>query len=409
VHFRLSRHRFILTTAFATVAGALPATRAFAQTAESTPGATEAPQFVLHPIGETEHGFPELELQPGATAELRVAVTISGSVPVDLTLYRADVIPVVNGGFAAAELDATPSGPTLWLDIEPTPLSGQPGDTIEQTVPIAVPGDATPGQYVTSLVVQTTPLAISGTTMFNQVLRNALPVVITVPGPIAPAMEVDEPAIVTQAGARFIQIPVANTGNVLIRPEGTVIMTTPGGEQVLNAPVTMKSVYRGLTTELRVAIPDQLPPGAYHVSYELTEPTHGLRATMDDVPVTLAPPEAAGTPEAATLVVDPVTVTPSGEPIQFAEVSATIVNNGPAIPTARVSLVALRDGAEVETYDLATNQALPQGASTISQRYFPAGGWTEGTWTFRVVVTALDGDTETVLAEVVAANGITVP
>jgi len=405
----LNRRHLIATALLAAAASALPMRQLAAQTPEASPKA-EAPRFSLHPLEETAHGYPELELEPGATGELRVGVTNSGSVPVELTLFRADAVAMINGGFAAADLADEPTGHTLWMDLEPTEIGAEPGETTEIAISVAIPADAAPGQYVTSLVAQTNPLAITGTEMFNQVLRNALPVVISVPGPVTPGMDVGEPVIAAQAALRFIQIPVANTGNILIKPEGEVVMTTPDGEPVIIAPVAMKSIYLGLATEIRVAIPDQVAPGDYRISYVLTEPTHGLQATQDDVPVTLTVPEAAEAEEAATLVIDPVTVTPTGDPVQFADVAVTLVNNGSAIPTARVSLVVLRDGEEVETYDLANNQALPQGTSTISQRYLPATGWKTGTWTFRVVVTGLDASgAETALAEVDVVDEVVVP
>jgi hypothetical protein len=112
--------------------------------------------------------------------------------------------------------------------------------------------------------------------------------------------------------------------------------------------------------------------------------------------------------KALTNAVDQVSVTPSGDPIQYAEVSATITNNGVAIPTANVTLNVQRDGADVESYPLAQNQALPNGATEFRQRYIPVGGWQSGTWTFELVISAVNGNTETVLATVEIIDEITI-
>ncbi len=393
---RISRRTFLATFA---ASAAIPFARASAQTPVASPAPNEGPRFFIHPLSETEQGYPEVTLNPGEATQLGIGVTIRGDVPVDLTLYRADTVSIANGGFAAAELDDEPEGHTLWMDIEPTEFAASPGNTYEFTVPVNVPANATPGQYVSALVVQTNPLEISGTSTFNQIIRSALSVVINVPGEITPGMDIGEPDFTQQGGNRFLRIPVANTGNILVKPEGTVSMTTAEGEPVLTAPVAMKAIYLGLDNEIRIAIPDQVPDGDYLVSYELHEPEHDLHAAMDDVRLTLVTEETA-TPEAVTFAIEEATVTPNGDPVQFADVEIDILNNRSTIPTARVSLLAMRDGEEVETYDLASGQSIPQGRSTVSQRYIPATGWEPGTWTFRVDIAAVDGSgTETLLAE----------
>jgi hypothetical protein len=149
-----------------------------------------------------------------------------------------------------------------------------------------------------------------------------------------------------------------------------------------------------------------LPPGDYRVSIELEDEATGAEASFDEVPVTLA---VVAEEEVQTFVVDPVSVAPNTDPVQFANVAATITNNGEAIPTANVMLNVQRDGEEVESYPLAQNQALPQGSTDFAQRYIPLDGWQEGTYTFQLVIASVSGGTETVLATVDVVNEIVVP
>jgi hypothetical protein len=411
-----STSKLITRRVFAATFASLAATRLKVTAAQeevtpvASPEPSTAPRFFLHPMDEAEYGYPELTLDPGRQGAFRAGVTVRGEEPVELTIYRADTVPTAGGGFAAAELDNQPTGHTLWMDIEPTPFPASPENTYEFTVAVTIPEDTTPGQYVTSLVVQTNPVEISGSATFNQIIRSALPVVINVPGELMPGMEIGSPEVFAQGNVRAIRIPVSNTGNVLIKPEGSVTMTTPDGEEVLTAPIEMKAIYLGLDNEIRVVIPNQVLLGEYLVSYDIHEPTYGLHAMMDDAPVTITEIAPEATPGSVTFLVDSVMVTASGDPIQFADVTATITNNGQGIPTSRVSLVAMRDGEEVETYDLAVNQAILQGESTINQRYIPASGWETGTWTFQLLVAAVDASgTETILAEVDVDEGIIVP
>jgi hypothetical protein len=90
-------------------------------------------------------------------------------------------------------------------------------------------------------------------------------------------------------------------------------------------------------------------------------------------------------------------------------VAATITNNGVTIPTANVTLNVQRDGEAVESYPLAQNQALLNGTTEFSQRYIPVNGWQPGTWTFELIISAVNGGTETVLASVEITDQITVP
>jgi len=154
----VTRRAFAGTLAVMATALAWPVS---AQTPAASPEPTEAPRFFIHPLDETAQGYPDLTLEPGESATLNVGVTVQGEVATELTIYRADTIPATGGGFAAAELDDEPTGQTLWMDIEPTTFQGEPGSTYEFSVPVTVPEDAAPGQYVTALVVQTNPLEIS--------------------------------------------------------------------------------------------------------------------------------------------------------------------------------------------------------------------------------------------------------
>jgi hypothetical protein len=167
-------------------------------------------------------------------------------------------------------------------------------------------------------------------------------------------------------------------------------------------------VYGGNTTSIRIGLPEQVPTGDYFVSLDLTDEGTGASDSIENAPITLTEPEVV-VEEEPPFVIEAASVTPNGDPVQYADVVATITNNGPAIPTANVTLNVMRDGEDVESYPLAENQALPQGTTDFSQRYIPVDGWKKGTYTFELVISAVSGDTETVLATVEIPDQITVP
>ncbi len=397
----------LLVVVLTGLASILPVGIATAQS--GTPGAEEPalPQFGINPVEQYPHGYIELSLDPGGSKTVAARLVNSGSVDVSLIVHTANVTSAPNGGFAAGTDEEAPTGPTTWVDFQPITLDLPPGATEELSFTVTVPADIAPGQYITSLVAATSePLAISGTTAFDQIIRSAAPIMVTVPGPVKPGFTIGNPELDAATEGTRLQIPIENTGNILVKPAGTLTLSTADGEQMVEAPIDMGSVYGGLSSMIQMVLPGQIPPGDYTITLDLKDEETGATASLDAVPVTLALVEEQ--PE-ATFVVDEASVTPNGEPIRFADVTATITNNGRPIPTANITLVVMRDGEEVERYPLAENQALPDGATEFSQRYIPLDDWQSGTWTFQLVIASVDGGTETILATIDVEDEIVVP
>lgn len=372
----------------------------------SPPASPELPEFGIHPIGEFPSGYFELTLNPGEATSLAAGVSNSGEVNVAVRAFAANVTNPPNGGFGAGAEEEEPIGPTLWVDFAPMSFDLAPGANQELPFTVAVPEGTAPGQYVTSLVVRTQePVAIPGTDTFDQIIRGAVAIMVTVPGPITSGFDIGTPTFSTESDNRLV-IPITNTGNILVKPAGTLTVTTPEGSVIVTAPIAMGSIYGGLSSMIMLGLPAQMQPGEYLVSLSLSDETTGASDSIDAISLELAARETA--PPAFTL--DPVSVVPSGDPIQYADVSATITNAERVIPTATVTLKVFRDGQPVEDYVLAQNQALVNGENVISQRYIPAGGWVSGTWTFQIVVSEVDGSgttTELIAAEV--PDSIVVP
>ena len=134
---------------------------AFAQDTppSGTPEAMPAigfPAFVLHPTETTpqENGYLSIEIEPGASHEVAVIFGLTVGDELEVAVYKADVFTVPNGGFGARNLGDPATGPTTWLDFEATTHTFAVGEGIERTFTIAVPPETSPGEYVTSLVIQ---------------------------------------------------------------------------------------------------------------------------------------------------------------------------------------------------------------------------------------------------------------
>jgi hypothetical protein len=376
----------------------------------ATPEADDRPQmaFALRSVTGSNVQPLRTEINAGQTQELQVVIENLGEIPVELHTCAADGLTNRNGGFGM-QADSEPiNPPTTWADYSHTTVTLEPGTGVERTFRVFVPPGTDPGQYVFGIAAENAePVEIPGSDMFNQVTRKIMAVIITVPGPVNPSLELGEPTVVDQDHFMALIFPIANTGNIRIRPEGTLHLRHISGREAASISVAMRPVYAGHDTTLEVVLPQELPGGTYVVSLllenaEETEWSGELAGIEIDVP-------ELGEGVLNQLEAENATALPVGDPVQYADISATITNNGTAIPTVNVMLQVQRDGEDVERYPLAEDRALAQGETSFHQRYIPVDGWQPGTYTFQLVIAAVSGGTETVLATIEVDDEIVVP
>jgi hypothetical protein len=383
-------------------AGASPA-------ASPSPVAPLVPKFSIQPVGDFSAGYIDEQVSPGESVSLTASVrTTPDSATAKLRVFRTNSLAITNGGFGAGTEVDPPTSATSWVKFPATSFTLDANQHREFPFTINVPKDAKPGQYVIAIVVQTDgPVVIPGMTTFNQVIRSSMAIMITVPGALHAGFTLGAPAFNSESPAPSLVIPVTNTGNILVKPAGDLTISTTDGTVVTKAPVAMGSVYGGYSTTIQISLPEQMKPGDYVVSAALTDAATKASATIEKQTITLAdrnapPPQFS---------VDPATVAANATPIQFAKISVTVNNAGQGIPTAKVVLRVTKNGQPLEDYTLAQGQALPNGATTVAQRYIPANGWQPGTYAFSIVVSSVDSatGTETILSTTPVSGTIVVP
>lgn len=371
---------------------------------EATPAPdVESAIFGIVAVGDFPEGyFDDVVVEPGTSVELTAAIVNQGTVPVSLHAFKVNALSAVNGGFLSGDEDDPPTGATAWIDFPPLDVELGPGEQHQVTFTVSVPEGADPGQYIAGLAVQMEPEQLEGSEILSKVRGYVISVGILVPGDLTHAFELGEPVIEESA----VHIPVTNTGNYLVRPAGELTLTDSGGNQVHTSMVEMGSVYAGLSTEVSVPLPEQIPPGDYTLDLTLMDKASGASAEISDAEVTVVEP-VDPTGVSATSV----SVQPNADPIAFANVAITLNNGSQLIPAASVELVVTHDGEELERYPLASNVELPNGETEVSDRYIPANAWEPGTYTFQIVVSAVDRESEgsTVLATIDVDDEIVVP
>jgi hypothetical protein len=226
--------------------------------------------------------------------------------------FAADAYTIVNGGFAA-RLDGEPTGgTTTWLDFPTQTLELDPGKGLNQTFTVRVPADAQPGEYLTSLVVQNaTPLGGSSATgegiAFKQIVRQAIAVSITIPGPLTPGLAIGQATHRTVAEKSSVAVALQNTGNVKIKPNGLFTLFDETGLEISRYRIAMDSFYAGTDTFVEVPFAQRLNPGDYTATLELSEGDDRLASSVSlafQVPLAqadLVPQPLGSAPQLATV------------------------------------------------------------------------------------------------------------
>lgn len=244
----------------------------------------------LRPVG-IDGQFFEVTMAPGETQTLEVELGNQGESAIAARTYAADVYTIINGGFGAELRDAPASGTTLWLEYPTEVFQLPPGQGIRRTFTVRVPSDAAPGEYITSLVLENdTPIQGGGDVAINQVLRQALAVVITVPGPRTPRLEVGAAIHTIVADRSVVAVSVRNTGNVRLKPVAQFTLRDAAGAQVSQSTVAMDSFYAGTETLVEVPLAALLQPGAYSVGLTLEDAAAGARIEAPAIPLGVEPP-----------------------------------------------------------------------------------------------------------------------
>jgi hypothetical protein len=248
-------------------------------------------ELAIRPIDQTGQFF-DVTMRPGETRTLEVELANVGDAAIAARTYAADVYTIINGGFGARLRDEPQTGTTLWLDYATDVLQLPAGEGIRRTFDVAVPADAEPGEYITSLVLENDePIHGGGDVAVDQVVRQATAVVVTVPGPREPALAIGAARHKVVADKSVVAVALENTGNVRLRPVAEFVLLDGAGAEVSRASVPMDTFYAHTDTLVEVPLAALLQPGSYTVRLTLEDTAQRIRA--DEAAITLvveAPP-----------------------------------------------------------------------------------------------------------------------
>ena len=253
--------------------------------------------LALRPIGQAGSFF-DLTMRPGDTRSFSVEIANVGAVALAARTYAADVYTIINGGFGGRLRDETQTGMTTWMRYPTDVLQLPAGKHLRRSLTVTVPAGATPGEYIAALVLENDqPIPGAGAVAINQIVRQAVAVVVTVPGQRQPAVVIGGATHKVVAGKSIVSVAVANPGNVRLKPVIGFTLLDAAGARVSQATVAMDTFYAHTDTFVEVPLAALLLPGTYAVHLTVEDVAQGVR--VDQAAITFVveqPPQTAPEP-----------------------------------------------------------------------------------------------------------------
>jgi hypothetical protein len=282
--------RWLFTISLASLTLLISASLAVAQ--------NQSPGFGMQHV-ETGLTHIELTLAPGESEEFTLRHFTRDESTAEVVVFPSNVYTVRGGGMGVNDIDHPRSGATTWFDLVTTDLTLEPDESVEQTITISVPEDASPGEYATAIVSMSADEQNGDT---GDPLRQVVPVYIDIPGERTPEMELDGVEHRVVEDQSVVDIRLLNSGNVHLRPEGTFALRSISGDTLAETAIGLDTVYARTPTRIEITFTNELPSGEYLISLSLRDDITGANVETDDLSVIVGTVESTpeSTPAAAT-------------------------------------------------------------------------------------------------------------
>ncbi|MEA2620231.1 MAG: hypothetical protein QOC97_1004 [Chloroflexota bacterium] len=244
--------------------------------------------------------FFDLSLAPGDHRTLAIEIGNDGAAGLSVRTYAADVYTIVNGGFGGRLRNEPATGATRWVSYPTSVLTLAAGQRTRRSFTVDVPAGTAPGEYIASLVLENDrPIPGEGTVALDQIVRQAVAIVVTVPGERLPALSIGGASHQVVAGNSVVAVAVENGGNVRLAPVATFSLLDAAGRQVSNATVPMGTFYARTSTSIEVPLAALLTPGTYTVRLTLVDAGQDVRAEAE-MPLVITGPTTSPAAEGIT-------------------------------------------------------------------------------------------------------------
>src|SRR5260221_4248441 len=239
--------------------------------------APKTPVFGLRAVGNPKLGYFVYSLPPGSVQQGAVIISNSGTAAGTVKLFTADATTGRTTGTVYLT-DRKPARAGAWISLSSTSLTLAPGQHQTVRFTVRVPASARPGQWVGGVVAETARQVTGPKTKQKpnvQIRIRDLTIVavqVNVPGPPKLAFAIGGVTTGGQRGFQEVVTHIANTGNVLVKPTGSVTVLNKQGAVLQILTFKMDTFLPQTAIDYPVLLKKALPPGDYSAIVKLSIP-----------------------------------------------------------------------------------------------------------------------------------------
>lgn len=232
------------------------------------------PAFGIKPTTGTDVHL-RFTIEPGQSQSADVSITNNSTVTGSALSYVADAQTLIGGGFGVASVTDSRTGVTRWVDFPDEVTTLEPGTERIRTVNVEVPEGTPPGDYIVGMAVQEAPDTVSVDPagevgiLMKTVNRQAMAIMIEVPGERTAALAVGEVSMQDGGNSSIIAVSLSNDGNMHLSPSGKVTVATVDGQELADVDVDFGRFYAHTTSAINLPVEGFLPVGTYVITAEM--------------------------------------------------------------------------------------------------------------------------------------------
>jgi hypothetical protein len=239
--------------------------------------AAKAPVFGLRALGNPKLGYFVYSLSPGGVHQGGVIISNSGMATGTVKLFAADATTGnTTGTVYLTDRKAKRAG--AWISLATTSLTLKPGQHRTVRFTVRVPPNTDPGQWVGGVVAETSHQVSQPKSKKKasvQIKIRDLTIVavqVNVPGPPVLGFTIGGVKTGGQSGFQQIITHIANTGNVLVKPTGTVTVLNKQGAKLQVLTFKMDTFLPQTAIDYPLLLKKALAPGDYSANVRLVVP-----------------------------------------------------------------------------------------------------------------------------------------
>lgn len=274
----------LLALAIALLWGGATLTAASADTGNESPTTwAVSPADASGPSGKS---WVELELDPGATAEIHLAVKNLGDREVTFAITAADGYFTDTGRFNMLPSDAKSLAAGTWISVQKH-VKVAAGGTAVVPFSVAVPANATPGDHAAGIAASIQSVGAGDGKQLEVESRVGFRVMTRVKGVVTPKLEVTSKGSYDLSwnpfapGVGTLEVVLENKGNVRLRVGATAENGTQAGPVDENGEAPKTELLPGDRRTVNIKVPDVWPLGVVGVPVTVTQEVVAINGSLD--------------------------------------------------------------------------------------------------------------------------------